>query len=267
MRAMNLAPLVALLVLGTGCTPAPFTGNSESAEQPRATTGSTEGAEARFLGESLTKALPRSVEDALTWPSAEEVQSRSANGPRAAEAKAAAAGWVRTVLQPQWIPGDLENHLLALEADVTCESWDAPNRRLRVQRCDAIRWRHRAAGHQILFVQTSANCIVAIKAEPSPPAPGSLETYKDRVAGIVRLVFTQADNIIACSIAPAVVNGSPVDLARYGEHVARGRPQDPRRFGQWYGTVSWWTDGTTAVFTFIKVSGGPTDAPVLADWF
>lgn len=213
--------------------------------------------EMQLCSEKLLSLIPDHMRGYFVWPSPAEIISHMPAPDKGESAKSSSAEWIQTVLQSQWIPGDLNARLVALNEDIL--EFDPDSESESHALYDTVRLRYEIGGYYIQISQTSFAMGIVIKPSKAiQPIPVSEEEQKKLVIDKLGLFFTEPDKILKSSMTDVtsmagITSGKP-DLVSYAD--------------AWYGLVSWWTDGEILAFIFGKAEpDSPVLPPVIKDWF
>lgn len=200
------------------------------------------------VSEIFAADLPVFTRAEVTWPGSARIQAVqiSLGDARVSEAVSSTRRWLRTILQPQWIPSEAFLELFALRGDVDGN--------------DAIRCRYKAERFIIQLTSTSSGITVIIHDRDTP-------TLNRRVTE------EEARQIVGDRIARFVQEAAKVEKNAF-VHIYRAN------FGfrgnsdfasadslYWWGLVHWWTDGRDVIMRFGKADGGPLLPSLRPDWF
>jgi len=213
------------------------------------------GDEVVLCAPELLAGMPAHVRDYFVWPSPRAMIARRATGMTADGAKTSTGGWLRRVLQARWVPVDVSDRLIALNEDVRD---DDPVRRGELAAFDAVRVRYQSQAHCFQLTATSFAMALVVRAAKSSQGervePGS---HKAFAAEAITMFLNDAEKIAARSFGTIVAKGG----------VSCGKPDLRQWASDWYGLVTWWTDGTAFAFVAPKYSGEPYLPRMVKDWF
>ncbi len=236
--ALLLATCVALVALST------LVVFSEDPPQPEA--AKSVDPEMQIVSEKL---LANAPEHRFRWPTSAEITAGSASGDKVDQVKSSCVKWIHTVLSDKWIPADLAERLVALNADVGN---------------DAVWVRYEFQGYYIQIVQTASGLALAVKPTiRKEPTPNSAGAHEKLVTDTVHLFLKEADKVLTCCMPGVTSEGG----------VTHGRPRWgnlPEAVYWWYGLVHWWTDGEGVALAIGKADGRITNQEqpvVIKDWF
>lgn len=192
-------------------------------------------------------ALPYLWRDAIIWPDADKIRIASlpVTKTRSDEAVDPSLTWLRTVLQPQWVPdrSNLVVHLL--RADLVG--------------ADAIRFRYQL--DQVVFQVASTSCdlVIAILQLDSTNsiAPVNETGARDFLTSRYKKFLQHSDRVATNSLKSI--------LPRAGGFLTESRFA-PRSFNRWWGHLTAWTDGRVVLIGTLKTDGGPIFPTTITNW-
>lgn len=200
-----------------------------------------------FFTEEVRRVLPKETVAYYNWPIEEELSAKLVTeGEAVSKAKASSVKWIKKVLQDRWVPGDIENRLIALND--------------KTKGHDQIRARYMIGKHAIQIIQNTA--MISIVVQQAGKTPVTEITGQQQLArNTVQTLLNEQENIcnISCSNQPTTWYG-----------LLKGRPikTEIKDSGiYWWGHTYWRTDGQTVIFTILKFDGGPAELSRAKNWF
>ncbi|HQQ01179.1 MAG TPA: hypothetical protein PLY86_22200 [bacterium] len=175
------------------------------------------------------------------------------------DARYMAAKWIKTVLRQKYLPDDLITRIILLDgadgkSDTACIRYSTDR------------------GYDIQIIQTNSEvCVVfarsgSPKGELIPPEEMSADMARSTVADAIRALFDKSDAILLVD-SLAKVQGENGTYYLHPDLRVLDQSQSEAS-NQWWGHVSWWTDGVAIAFYVPKYYGGkmiPIGLPL--DWF
>lgn len=170
------------------------------------------------------------------------------------DAKYMAFKWIKTILKPEYLPDDLFDHLILLDgaenkADIVC-----------------VRYRT-DIGYEIQIVQTNTELFIVFG---QPDALGRDDFVKNMGSDTASsLVEDIVSNLFDKSEAISVMHSLSEIKSTDGFYYFHQKwSSNTRGSNQWWGNVSWWTDGITVAFYIPKFYGGSLiPFGLTEDWF
>jgi hypothetical protein len=184
----------------------------------------------------------------VTWPSNDKIKSSQADmaDPKVGRAIESTKQWLTNILQTKWL-GDLKGiEIIALHDDVDGN--------------DTVRFSFKSENKLIRGAATSASIVIGIADANTNIATRTIDEKKGKDIAAARIdeYLNHAKEIKNTSLRKVQVH--------HGSLI--GEPDvNPLTSEQWFGLVSWWTDGTRILFATGKADGGPLMPTLYKDWF
>lgn len=186
----------------------------------------------------------------LKWPTSEQIERLRSDKRPSENTFFAPLRTLRTILNERWIPSDLVDRMLCLKQSINGN--------------DAVYVRYACEGYNIQIVQTTATIGVTIQATNTTH---STEVSKFTAEDARKAIGTTIDQFFNESEKIKVVSLREIKATSYGFSGKSGF-ESPivGSFMNWWGLVSWYTDGHTYAFIFGKPSRA-TPPVEKKEWF
>ncbi|HOE10335.1 MAG TPA: hypothetical protein PLQ35_02155 [bacterium] len=207
------------------------------------------------------RAHPTSAKEIQDYPEAKKAYPRwgTTTKVNAIDARYMAANWIKTVLRQEYLPDDLVTGIILLdgadsESDTACIRYSTDR------------------GYDIQIIQTNGEICVLFarsgspKGELIPAEDMSADMARSTVADTIRILFNKSEAILLVRSLAKVQDQNGTYYLHPDLRILDQSQSEASN--QWWGHISWWTDGVGIAFYIPKYYGGkmiPIGLPL--DWF